>query len=158
MKPQNFAADSSRANSVCPQAHTQRCLRTGVRPLKSVSTSTIHSGSKILTSALLSRALCAEPFRTCFPPPRWRLQEAAPLSRHPCLGRVVGNLPAAVPGVVELSTAPWLLLLTYLMWIQGTLCSPSAQLPGHVQQSVACAFGTTLNTPPSLTHMLEFLL
>lgn len=63
---------------------------------------TLRKQNPNLSPALLGLALCAGPFRTCFPPPGWRLREAAPLSRHPCLGRGVGSHPAAVPGVAEL--------------------------------------------------------
>lgn len=105
MKPQNFAADSSLANSVCHRytyrgAHIQNCSETPEicvhlnHPLRKQNPS--------LSPALLGLALCAEPFRTCFSPPKWRLWEAAPLCRHPSLGRVVGSIPAAVPGVAEL--------------------------------------------------------
>lgn len=128
--------------------------------MKSVSTSTIHSGSKTATCLqpslswlyVLSPSGLASLDRDggC-----WKLPRSPDI-------RVWGGLWAASQllflGLLSFSTAPWLLLLTYLMRIQGTLCSPSAQLPGHVQQGVACAFGTTLKTSPSLTNMLEFLL
>lgn len=129
---QNFAANSSLASSLCHR-HTDVALNCRDRDLQN-----LHPPQP-LSHKTKAQHVSSPPWNDflCWAPPGLVLL---------CQGRACGSCPvlgtapsrgawwAATQllflGLQSFSTARWLLLFTYLMWIQGTLCSSLAQLPG----------------------------